>query len=186
MKQKIVQKILGILLFGFGFILLTPVIVSLVYKDYTHYSFIIAAFINMIVGFALWAPNRKSKDELKIRDGFIVVVLFWVVLSISGAVPFIVTNTVKLTLSEAIFESFSGLTTTGATVISDLELLPESLLFYRQLLQWLGGIIIVLAVAILPILGIGGMQLYKAETPGPNKDSKLTPRIKERLQKHFG
>ena len=180
MKQKIVQKILGILLFGFGFILLTPVIVSLVYKDHTHYSFIIAAFINMIVGFALWAPNRKSKDELKIRDGFIVVVLFWVVLSISGAVPFIVTNTVKLTLSEAIFESFSGLTTTGATVISDLELLPESLLFYRQLLQWLGGMgIIVLAVAILPILGIGGMQLYKAETPGPNKDSKLTPRIKE-------
>ncbi len=180
MKQRVVQKILGILLFGFGLIVLTPIVISVIFEDQTYNSFIIAAFINITVGFALWAPNRHSKDELKIRDGFIVVVLFWVVLSIGGSVPFIVTKSIEMTFFEAIFESFSGLTTTGATVITNLEALPKSLLFYRQLLQWLGGMgIIVLAVAILPILGVGGMQLYKAETPGPNKDSKLTPRIKE-------
>ena len=180
MKQKVIQKILGILLFGFGLILLTPVVVSIIYDDQTYYSFVIAAFINLLIGFALWAPNRNSNDELKIRDGFIVVVLFWVVLSIGGSVPFLITDSIGLTFFEAIFESFSALTTTGATVIANLEVLPKSILFYRQLLQWLGGMgIIVLAVAILPILGVGGMQLYKAETPGPNKDSKLTPRIKE-------
>ena len=180
MRQKVIQKILGVLLFGFGLILLTPIIISLIYDDGTYHSFMIAAFINLLIGFSLWAPNRKSEDELKIRDGFVVVVLFWVVLSIGGSVPFIITNSIELTFFEAIFESFSGLTTTGATVISNLEILPQSILFYRQLLQWLGGMgIIVLAVAILPILGVGGMQLYKAETPGPNKDSKLTPRIKE-------
>ena len=146
MKQKVIQKILGILLFGFGLILLTPIVVSIIYNDQTYYSFIIAAFINLLIGFALWAPNRNSNDELKIRDGFIVVVLFWVVLSIGGSVPFLITDSIELTFFEAIFESFSGLTTTGATVIVNLEVLPKSILFYRQLLQWLGGMgIIVLS-----------------------------------------
>ena len=109
---------------------------------------------------------------------FLITALFWTVLGLAGSLPFIISNETNLSVVDAVFESISGLTTTGATVITGLEFLPKSILFYRQQLQWLGGIgIIVIAVAILPMLGIGGMQLYRAETPGPVKDSKLTPRI---------
>ena len=108
------------------------------------------------------------------------MVLFWVVLGSVGAVPFIISDVPNMSVSEAFFESFSGLTTTGATVLTGLDNLPKAFLFYRQLLQWLGGMgIIVLAVAVLPLLGIGGMQLYRAEIPGPVKDNKVTPRIAE-------
>ena len=117
---------------------------------------------------------------MRIKDGFLVTVLFYIALGAFGALPFIDEHGLGLSVPDALFESFSGLTTTGATVIVGLDELPKSILYYRQQLQWLGGMgIIVLAVAILPMLGIGGMQLYRAETPGPVKDSKLTPRIKE-------
>jgi trk system potassium uptake protein TrkH len=117
---------------------------------------------------------------LRLRDGFLVVVMFWVVLGLVGALPLALASAPDLTLTEAVFESLSGLTTTGATVITGLDELPASILFYRQQLQWMGGMgIIVLAVAIMPMLGVGGMQLYRAETPGPLKDAKLTPRITE-------
>ena len=106
MKQKVIQKILGILLFGFGLILLTPIVVSIIYDDQTYYSFVIAAFINLLIGFALWAPNRNSNDELKIRDGFIVVVLFWVVLSIGGSVPFLITDSIGLTFLRPFLSHF--------------------------------------------------------------------------------
>ena len=123
---------------------------------------------------------RHVKRTLRLRDGFIVVVLFWGVLGVVGALPLYITEALTLTPMQAIFESLSGLTTTGATVIIGLESLPKSILFYRQQLQWLGGMgIIVLAVAILPMLGMGGMQLYRAEASGPQKDSKMTPRIAE-------
>ena len=109
-----------------------------------------------------------------------MVTLFWVVLGTAGCLPFIFSSSVELSITDAVFESISGLTTTGATVISGLDALPKSILFYRQLLQWLGGMgIIVLAVALLPMLGIGGMQLYRAESPGPVKDNKLVPRLAE-------
>ena len=114
------------------------------------------------------------------RSGFLITVLYYLALGIFGALPFVDDQGPDLSLPDGLFESFSGLTTTGATVIIGLEQLPESILFYRQQLQWLGGMgIIVLAVAILPMLGVGGMQLYRAETPGPVKDTKLTPRITE-------
>ncbi|MGK0501042.1 MAG: trk system potassium uptake protein TrkH, partial [Oceanicoccus sp.] len=120
------------------------------------------------------------------RDGFLITSLFWTVLGLFGALPFILTPNPDLSVSDAVFESISGLTTTGATVITGLDYLPKSILFYRQQLQWLGGIgIIVIAVAILPMLGVGGMQLYRAETPGPVKDSKLTPRITETAKALF-
>lgn len=132
------------------------------------------------IGSLLWYPVHNVRKEVRLRDGFVIVVLFWTVLSLSGAVPFLLSEQLNMSITDAIFESMSGLTTTGATVITGIDLLPHSLLFYRQQLQWLGGMgIIVLAVAILPMLGIGGMQLFRAETPGPMKDSKLTPRITE-------
>jgi trk system potassium uptake protein TrkH len=136
--------------------------------------------ITFATGFLFWIPAYNVKEELRTRDGFVVTVMFWLVLSIFGAIPFVLAQELNLSIVDAVFESMSGLTTTGATVITGIDDLPKSILFYRQQLQWLGGMgIIVLAVAILPMLGIGGMQLYRAETPGPVKDSKLTPRITE-------
>jgi trk system potassium uptake protein TrkH len=128
----------------------------------------------------MWFPVHRYRQELRVRDGFLLVTMFWVVLGLAGAMPLVLSTNPVMSVTDAIFESFSGLTTTGATVITGLDDLPTSILFYRQQLQWLGGMgIIVLAVAIMPMLGIGGMQLYRAETPGPIKDNKLTPRITE-------
>ena len=180
MRFKVIQKILGLLLAVFSLIFLPPLLIAHWTRDGTGSAFAIAFAVILCAGLVLWLPVRKVTRDLKLRDGFIVVVLFWVVLGSCGAIPFMLVDELKMSLCDAIFESLSGLTTTGATVIVGIDTLPPSILFYRQLLQWLGGMgIIVLAVAILPILGIGGMQLYRAETPGPMKDAKLTPRITE-------
>ena len=123
---------------------------------------------------------KKRKGDLRTKDGFIITVFFWTVLALFGSIPFFLANLEDVRYIDSLFESISGLTTTGATVFVGLDEMARSLLFYRQFLQWLGGMgIIVLAVAVLPLLGVGGMQLYKAETPGPMKDAKLTPRITE-------
>lgn len=178
--NKTTRKILGAFLIGFSLFLILPLIVSILFDDKNSGIFLWTSIGTCVVGLILWVPLHNQSQELKIRDGFLIVALFCIVLSVIGAIPFVLCEKIELTWADSIFESFSGLTTTGATVITGLDHLPPSLLFYRQLLQWLGGMgIIVLAVAILPILGIGGMQLYKAETPGPIKDTKLTPRIKE-------
>ena len=134
----------------------------------------------VFLGGLMWLPVRHHREELRVRDGFLIVTFFWLVLGFAGALPLALSAQPELSVTDAVFESFSGLTTTGATIISHIDGLPASILFYRQLLQWLGGMgIIVLAVAIMPMLGVGGMQLYRAETPGPLKDTKLTPRITE-------
>lgn len=134
----------------------------------------------LLGGTLLWLPARHAHQELRARDGFLIVVLFWTVLGLAGAAPLVLSDAVEISLTDAVFESISGLTTTGATVLIGLDGMPRSILFYRQELQWLGGMgIIVLAIAILPMLGVGGMQLFRAETPGPMKDTKLTPRITE-------
>lgn len=164
----------------FSLSLLPPALVAVIYKDGGGAAFIQAFFLSLLLGFVLWYPNRHHKKDLRTREGFLLVVLFWGVLGSIGAVPFIFSSQPDLSLADSFFESFSGLTTTGATVLVGLDDLPKAILFYRHLLQWLGGMgIIVLAVAILPVLGVGGMQLYRAEIPGPVKDSKMTPRIAE-------
>jgi trk system potassium uptake protein TrkH len=177
----VVQRILGILLTVFSLTMLPPVVVAILYDDPTAPTFLMVFGITMAMGVLLWVPVARDNRELRLRDGFVVVGLFWTVLSLFGALPLMaIGGADSLRPVDAVFESVSGLTTTGATVITLLEELPRSVLFYRQQLQWLGGMgIIVLAVAVLPLLGIGGMQLYRAETPGPMKDSKLTPRITE-------
>ncbi len=180
MHVRMIFKIIGILLSAYSISLVPPVIVALLYSDGALYSFTAALVLTALVGGGLWYALRHEKAELKIKDGFLVVILFWTVLGLVGAIPFHFAWHVQLSWTDAVFESFSGLTTTGATVISGLDKLPHAILWYRQQLQWLGGMgIIVLAVAVLPMLGIGGMQLYRAETPGPMKDSKLAPRISE-------
>ena len=180
MRLKVIQKILGMLLSIFSLALLPPLLIAHWTHDGAGTAFAIAIVVILFAGLLLWVPVRQVEGEMKVRDGFIVVVLFWVILGTSGSIPFMLVDGLEMSLPDAIFESLSGLTTTGATVIVGIDYLPPSILFYRQLLQWLGGMgIIVLAVAILPILGIGGMQLYRAETPGPMKNAKLTPRITE-------
>ena len=178
MQIRAIQRIVGILLMLFSITMLTPVFASWLAAEETMWIFVVAFLITLLSGAFLWLPVRSYRKELRLRDGFIVVVMFWVVLGVFGAFPFAIGS--HMSYMDAIFESISGLTTTGATVITNLENLPISILYYRQQLQWLGGMgIIVLAVAILPMLGIGGMQLYRRETPGPMKDTKLTPRIAE-------
>ncbi len=164
----------------FSTTMLPPVLVDWIYQENEAAPFINAFALILIVGFVLFLPFRNHKKDLRLRDGFMVVVMFWFVLGSAGGLPFYLSNANELSITDSIFESISGLTTTGATVIVGLDELPHSILFYRQFIQWLGGMgIIVLAVAVLPMLGIGGMQLYRAETPGPVKDTKLTPRITE-------
>ena len=180
MHSKIILKVFGLLLMVYSISLLPPIMVALYYQDggFTAFSSVLIGVL--LTGLIIWYPVRNHSRELKIRDGFIVVVMFWTVLGLAGALPFFIDEDVPLSLTDSIFESFSGLTTTGATVIIGLDELPHAILWYRQQLQWMGGMgIIVLAVAILPMLGIGGMQLYRAETPGPIKDSKIAPRISE-------
>jgi trk system potassium uptake protein TrkH len=173
-------RIVGLLVALFSSTMLLPALVALLYRDGGGTEFIGAFAIALLLGALLWLPNRHHKGELTSREGFLIVVLFWTVLGSVGALPFLLGNVPEMSVAEAFFESFSGLTTTGATVLTGLDNLPKAFLFYRQLLQWLGGMgIIVLAVAILPLLGIGGMQLYRAEIPGPVKDNKVTPRIAE-------
>ena len=180
MQRQVIQRVLGILLAWFSVTMLPPIGVGLLYKDDVLTPFLLAFVVTLIIGLLLWYPVRNYRDDLRLRDGFLIVVLFWSVLGAFGALPLLLSQSLSIGVTDAVFESISGLTTTGATVITNLDDLPKSLLFYRQSLQWLGGMgIIVLAVAILPMLGVGGMQLYRAETPGPVKDSKLTPRIKE-------
>jgi len=164
----------------FSITMLPPLVVSWIFADGAHRIFVDALAVTFFSGFVLWLLFRKFKGEMRTKTGFLVTALFYLALGTFGSIPFLESSGAGLDIPDALFESFSGLTTTGATVITSIDELPKSILFYRQQLQWLGGMgIIVLAVAILPMLGIGGMQLYRAETPGPVKDSKLTPRISQ-------
>lgn len=173
-------RLLGILVTLFSITMLPPALVGWVYGEASAWVFLQSFAILMAIGLLIWAPFFWSRGELQVRDGFVVVVMFWLVLGIFGALPLYLEPLLHVSVTDAVFESMSGLTTTGATVIVGLDDLPRAILWYRQQLQWLGGMgIIVLAVAILPLLGIGGMQLFRAEMPGPMKDNKLAPRIAE-------
>jgi len=179
-QLNVVQRVIGLLLMVFSFTMLPPAVVGLIYGDGSVWPFLDGFLIILGAGLLLWLPVRRVRKELRLRDGFLVVVSFWVVLGLAGALPLYLSPELAVSVTDAVFESMSGLTTTGATVVVGIDDLPHSILFYRQQLQWMGGMgIIVLAVAVLPMLGVGGMQLFRAETPGPVKDNKLTPRITE-------
>ncbi len=180
MQIKSVLKIIGLLLMLFSISMLTPIFVSFYYDDGAAITFFEAFLVTFVTGGLLFVLFYKHYVELKVRDGFLIVTLFWVILSCFAALPFWIIEHKTMGFTNALFESVSGFTTTGSSVVDKLSLLPPSLLYYRQQLQLIGGMgIIVLAVAIIPMLGVGGMQLYRAETPGPMKDDKLTPRITE-------
>ena len=182
MQPLLVQKVISILLLLFSPIMLAPAVVGVLYGENEIEIFVIASVMTAGIGLLLWLPVRRVTNDLKLRDGFLVVVLLWAVLGIFGAIPFYFSAVPGLQMSiyDALFESISGLTTTGATVLTGLDDLPRSFLFYRQLLQWLGGLgIVVLAIAVLPMLSVGGMQLTRGEGLGSVHSARLTPRITE-------
>ena len=180
MQIHIVLKTIGLLLMVFSLTQIPPILIDFIYSEGEIFSFLISFILTFIGGYILWFFNRNAIQDFRIREGILIVVCFWAVLSLFGTLPFLLTDSIKdLTFASAFFESMSGLTTTGATVLSQLDDLPKSILYYRQQLQWLGGIgIIVLAVAILPFLGVGGMELYHAEYSGISKD-RLTPKVRQ-------
>jgi len=179
MQLSIVAKTIGLLLMVFSFAQLPPLIIDLIYSEGEYLSFLYSFALTVLGGFVLWRPFKSVKKDFRLREGVLIVVCFWIVLSLFGTLPFLITDSISnLSFSDAFFESMSGLTTTGATVLSQLDELPKSILFYRQQLQWLGGMgIIVLAVAVLPLLGVGGMELYHAESSGISKE-RLTPKLR--------
>ena len=180
MNFKSIVNLFSILILFFSISYIFPIIVSLIYKDGATNLFLSTLSIVSLIGIVGVFLTRGEENNLSQKDGFVIIVLFWIVLSFAGSVPFYLSG---MTFIDSIFESTSGITTTGATVISNIDTLPESLLFYRQLLQWMGGMgLIVLAIAVMPLLGIGGGQIYKTEVPGAMGEQRLTPRIKETAQ----
>ncbi|NEX16175.1 MAG: potassium transporter [Halochromatium sp.] len=178
MHWRAIVRLFGILLLLYSISFLPSILVSLWYADGQWPAFATSLLITVSAGLILWLPNLRKRHPLSVRDGFLIVTLFWAVLGMLGALPFIIG--LDWGVTDAVFESISGFTTTGATVIEEIDRLPKSILYHRQQIQWLGGMgVIVLAVAILPLLGVGGMQLYRAETSGVAKHEKPTPRIAE-------
>ena len=173
-----VYRALGMIVMLFGLTMLAPLILSYAVDDGAQTAYDEAFALTMLCGGFLWYRYRSCKRDLTIRDGFLMVVLVWTVLPAFAAIPLMLHLGISHT--DAYFETVSGLTTTGSTVLSNLDTLPMSINLWRHQLVWVGGMgLIVLAIAILPLLGIGGRQMFKAETPGPMKDSKMTPRIAE-------
>lgn len=176
-RARTLQRILGAIVAFSGLVALPPALLALWWNEPTALAFAQSVLVPVVVGLLLWYPVRHSRYELRLRDGFLVVSATWIIACVVTALPFMLAPP-HLGFSDAVFEATSGLTTTGATMITGLEYLPKSVLFYRASLNYLGGMgIVILAVAILPMLRIGGMQLFRAESTGPQKDSKLTPRI---------
>ncbi|WP_452219528.1 TrkH family potassium uptake protein [Lacinutrix salivirga] len=176
LNYKIIFHFLGLLLiFNGGFMLLSALI-SLIYKDGVTIQIALAGLATIFAGAVAMLNTRNHKKEMNKREGYIVVTFGWIVMALSGALPYVFTNAIP-NFTEAFFETMSGYTTTGASILNDIEIVPKGVLFWRSTTHWIGGMgIIVLAVAILPLLGIGGMQLFAAEAPGPSAD-KLHPRI---------
>ena len=180
-----VLHVLSLVILIFGLTMLLPVSVSWLLHDGAESAFDEAIALTLVTGVLLAIVTRKSKRDLRIRDGFLMVALVWTVLPIFAALPLMIG--LHLSFTDAYFEAVSGLTTTGATILTGIDDLPASINFWRTQLVWLGGMgLIVLAVAVLPLLGIGGRQMFKAETPGPMKDSKMTPRIAETAKGLWG
>jgi trk system potassium uptake protein len=171
-----VAHLFALVMMVFSVTMLAPLVMAAWQMDPALWAFVISALATFVLGALLWLATRRFKRELKTRDGLMLVALTWVALPAMAGFP--LWSYLPIDFTQAYFEAASGLTTTGGTVLSGLEFLPKSINLWRHLLSWLGGMgIIVLAVAILPMLGVGGMQIYRAEMPGPMKDSKLTPRI---------
>ena len=158
--------------------MLTGIPFSLYYKSDDILALLYSGLITSAVGFLLWKVKRNGSNNIRKREGYLIVTLGWVFMSLFGALPYLFSGAIP-NITDAFFETISGFTTTGASVLNDIESMPKGILFWRSMTQWIGGMgIIVMTIAIFPILGIGGMELFVAEAPGPTSD-KIHPRIKE-------
>ncbi|AZQ57442.1 TrkH family potassium uptake protein [Maribacter sp. MJ134] len=176
LNSRIIFHLMGLLLLCNGGFMLLAAVVSGIYKDGATLSITLASISTMFAGVFAMYYTRGHRKEVKQKEGYIIVTFGWIVMSISGMLPYIFSGAIP-DITNAFFETISGYTTTGASIMDDIESMPEGILFWRSLTHWIGGMgIIVLAIAILPLLGIGGMQLFAAEAPGPSAD-KLHPRI---------
>lgn len=185
MNYRIIFRALGFLLFVEGIAMLLALIVSLAYGEYDTIAFLISAGICTLVGGGTVYLTRKAQPDISRHEGYIIVTLVWVVFSFFGSLPYILSGAIP-DFTNAFFETISGFSTTGATILEDIESLPHGILFWRSISQWLGGMgIIVLSIAILPVFGIGGMQLYMAEVPGPTPD-RISPRIRQSAKTLWG
>ena len=177
MNFRAIINLFSILVLLFSFSYVFPIVVSLVFNDGSLHLFLPTFVFIGVLGLIGFFCTKGVQRDLSAKDGFVIIVMFWLVLSLAGSIPFYLSGMSPI---DSFFESMSGITTTGATVISNIESLPESLKFYRQLLQWMGGMgLIVLAIAVMPLLGIGGGQLFKTDIPGAMGEQRLTPRIQE-------
>lgn len=178
MNFKIIFKVLGLLLVVEGAAMAIALLVALIYQENDISAFLISAGINLAIGYAIITATKKAKKEIGKKEGFIIVSMVWVVFSFFGCLPYLFSGAIP-NFTNAFFETISGFSTTGSSILNDIEALPHGILFWRSMTQWLGGMgIIVLSLAILPVFGIGGMQLFMAEVPGPTPD-KISPRIKQ-------
>ncbi len=186
MQLAAISKILGFLLMLVSLTMIPPLLVESWYQDGELFTFHLSFAATLSLGLLLWFPFKGQQSPLRSHEGFIIVVLFWATVSMVGALPFYWAKTPELCFTDALFESVSGITTTGSTILTGLDHLPHSILYYRQQLQFIGGLsFIILAVAILPALGIGGMQLFRTEITGPVKDDRITPRITQTAKAYW-
>ncbi|MEA3317952.1 MAG: potassium transporter TrkG, partial [Bacteroidota bacterium] len=182
LNKKIIIHVMAFLLLIEGAFMLISFGFSVYYNESDMWALGVSSGICFLVGSILWFLTKNAEKNIKKRDGYVIVSLVWIIFSFFGSLPFILSEAIP-SFTNAFFETMSGFTTTGASILNDIEALPHGLLFWRSITQWLGGMgIIVLSLAILPIFGIGGMQLFIAEVPGPTPD-KLHPRIKETAQR---
>ena len=179
-NSSVIVYVIGTLLLLNGSLMLSCVPFAIYYDDQNHINtFLLCSLITISFGFLLRFLTKDEKNaEIKKRDGYLIVVSGWLCMTFFGTLPYLLTESIP-SFTDAFFETMSGFTTTGSTILDEIESLPKSILFWRSMTQWIGGMgIIVLTIAILPLLGIGGMELFVAEAPGPTKD-KIHPRIKE-------
>jgi len=183
---KIISRFIGLLLLLSGVMMLLALPFAIYYASQDIQGILSASVITMFCGALLYFFGKRTKNtNLKTRDGYLIVTLGWAAMTIFGALPYYLTGEIP-SLTNAVFESISGFTTTGATILTDIENVPKGILFWRSMTHWIGGMgIIVLTIAILPLLGIGGFQLFSAEAPGPTAD-KLHPRITETAKRLWG
>lgn len=177
-RFKIVLHLCGFLVLLYSLTMIPPMLIALFAKERSVFAFFSTFVLAFSGGLLCWQATHQSKVNLETRDGFLIIVLFWLLFSAISALPLWLNDELRLSIADALFEGVSGITTTGASVFHDVSSLPVSILYYRAQLNFVGGLgVIVLAVAVLPLLGIGGMKLYQSEMPGPFKEERLTPRL---------
>ena len=184
-NAKVIIRVIGFLLMIEGVFMLAGLPFSIYYGECEYKSLLASGLITIISGTILWFSTRKHPKNIGRKEGYVIVAVTWIVISLFGTLPFMISGVIP-NFTDAFFETMSGFTTTGATILTDIEATPKGILFWRSMTHWIGGMgIIVFTVAVLPILGIGGMQLYAAEMPGVTKD-KLHPRITATAKRLWG